>query len=68
MEEYMTILGAAEYLGVSRDKVSRLIRAGKLTTIENQLDSRSRLIAKVQLDTLKPGRIIGATVKRDQAA
>lgn len=62
-EEFLTILAAADYLKVSRDKVNRLVRAGKLTTIDNPLDSRSKLISKSQLDSLSPGRIVGTTPK-----
>ncbi len=62
-EDFLTILAAAEYLKVSRDKINRLVNAGMLTTIKNPLDSRSKLIAKSQLDSLTPGRIVGATPK-----
>lgn len=57
--EYLTVLAAASYLGVSRDKLSRMIRAGQIETLPNPLDGRQRLIDKSQLDALKPaGRII----------
>jgi hypothetical protein len=65
-EDFLTILAAADYLKVSRDKIHRLVRDGKLTTIDNPLDNRSKLIAKSQLDSLAPGRIVGTTPKESR--
>jgi excisionase family DNA binding protein len=57
--EYLTVIAAAKYLGVSRDKLSRMIRDRQLEVVENPLDGRQRLIARSELDALKPsGRII----------
>src|SRR5689334_15874540 len=57
--EYLTVIAAAKYLGVSRDKLSRMIRDRQLEVIENPLDGRQRLIARSELDALRPpGRII----------
>lgn len=57
--EYLTVIAAARYLGVSRDKLSRMIRARQLEVVENPLDGRQRLISRLELDALKPsGRII----------
>jgi excisionase family DNA binding protein len=53
-DDYLTVLEAASYLGVSRDKITRMIRAGELTVIPNQIDKRERLISRKQLDKLKP--------------
>jgi excisionase family DNA binding protein len=53
MEEYLTVLAAAEYLGVSRDKVSRMINSGQLTAKIDALDSRQKLITRAQLDEIK---------------
>lgn len=51
--QLFTVQDAAKYLGVSRTKVSFLIRDGVLTTLENPLDKRQGLITKDQLDKLK---------------
>jgi len=57
--EYLTVIAAARYLGVSRDKLSRMIRDRQLEVVENPLDGRQRLISRNELDALKPsGRII----------
>jgi len=47
-----TVQEAATYLGVSRIKISQLLRDKDLTAIPNKLDSREKLIAKDQLDEL----------------
>ena len=47
-----TVQEAATYLGVSRIKISQLLRDKDLTAIPNKLDSREKLIAKEQLDDL----------------
>ncbi|HEX2913537.1 MAG TPA: excisionase family DNA-binding protein [Chloroflexia bacterium] len=68
-QEFLTIMAAADYLGVSRDKVNRLIRSGRLKPIENPLDGRSRLISREQLDNLLPnGQIIKTYAKPDRAS
>ncbi len=65
MEEYLTVLAAADYLGVSRDKVSRMIKAGTLTAEVDPLDSRQKLIPKKQLDALlAPKKIIKSVERR----
>ncbi len=64
--EFLTVMAAAAYLGISRDKLSRLIRAGKLKALENPLDSRQRLIARRELDALRPpGRVITRNPTKD---
>lgn len=57
-EELLTVMAAANYLGVSREKLSRLIRTGKLSPSINELDSRERLIPKSQLDALIPNGMV----------
>ncbi len=53
VKEVFTVLEAAEYVGVSRAKISQLIRENKLTTLENPLDKRQSLISRSQLDKLR---------------
>lgn len=66
-EQYLTVMAASKYLGVSREKLSRLIRTGKLSPITNELDSRERLIPKSQLDALKPaGQIVSQIMEKVQ--
>ena len=47
-----TVQEAATYLGVSRIKISQLLRDKDLTAIPNKLDSREKLIDRNQLDKL----------------
>ena len=51
--EYMTVGEAADYLGVSNPKMTRLIQAGMLPTVENTLDKRSKLVRRADVETLK---------------
>lgn len=53
MDDLMTLNDASEYLGVSRMKLWRLMKEGKLTAITNELDNREKLIAKSELDVLR---------------
>ncbi len=48
-----TVQEAADYLGVSRVKISKLLRDKVLTAEINPLDSREKLITLKQLDKLK---------------
>jgi|GEM_PF-1042100 len=53
MDELLTLNDAAEYLGVSRMKLWRLVKNGTLTAVENPLDNREKLIGKLEMDKLK---------------
>lgn len=53
MDDFLTLNDAAEYLGISRMKLWRLVKAEKLTATTNPLDSRERIIRKSELDKLK---------------
>jgi excisionase family DNA binding protein len=53
MSDLLTLNDAAEYLGVSRMKLWRLMKEGKLTAVINELDNREKLISKMELDALK---------------
>ena len=50
---FFTYSAAASHLGVSRDKVKKLVEKGKLTTTENPLDSRQKLIPEKEVTALK---------------
>lgn len=52
-KELYSIQEAAEYLGVSRVRIWKLVKEGVLITIKDSLDSRKSLISKEQLDKLK---------------
>lgn len=52
-EEYLTVMAAAKYLNISRDKLARMIKEGKLSTEDNPLDARQKLIVRSKLDRLK---------------
>lgn len=51
--KYLTISQAAEHLGVSRHKIRRLIKSGKLNFIKDWYDARNRLIKVEELELLK---------------
>ncbi len=51
----ISLLGAADYLGVSRHKVSRLLKKGVLTGVRFELDERVVLIDMEALKRLKEG-------------
>ena len=49
----MTLTEAAELLGVSRFKISRLIRDGELRAFVSPLDRRQRLVRRSDVEALK---------------
>ncbi len=51
----VSLLGAADYLGVSRHKVSRLLKKGVLSGERFELDERVVLIELEELKRLKEG-------------
>jgi excisionase family DNA binding protein len=51
--EFMTLTAAAEALGVSRFKISRLIRDGELQAFVSPLDRRQRLVRRSDVEALK---------------
>jgi hypothetical protein len=53
MSKLLTLKDAAEFLGISRMKLWRLIRDGKLHPIVNELDHREKLLDFEELETLK---------------
>lgn len=56
-EDYMNLKEAREYLGVSRVKMTKLVKDGVIQTIKNPLDSRSSLVKKEDIEKLKLRKI-----------
>lgn len=54
-DDYLALSEAAEYLGVSRVKMSKLAREGVVPYVTSQLDRRLKLISRDALDTLRSG-------------
>jgi excisionase family DNA binding protein len=52
-KDFMTLTAAAEALGVSRFKISRLIRDGELQAFVSPLDRRQRLVRRSDVEALK---------------
>jgi excisionase family DNA binding protein len=46
MDEYVSIQAAAALLGVTRDKVTRLVKEGVLPSEDSVLDKRKKLIPR----------------------
>lgn len=60
-EKLYNLEAAMQYLGCSPLKLYRLVKAGKLKTVTNELDLRERLISLSQLDALMPvGEVVRA--------
>ena len=51
--EYLPLIQAADYLGVSRPTIKRLINEGELTYTASPLDRRMKLVKVADLDRLK---------------
>lgn len=52
-EEFLSLMQAAEYLNVSRMKLSRLVREGALAFVTSPLDKRVKLFRRQDLDQLR---------------
>jgi excisionase family DNA binding protein len=46
ISDLITLSEAARILGVSRPKMSRLVASGKLTTTDDPLDDRAKLVSR----------------------
>jgi len=55
-DEYLPLEKAAEYLGVSRPKLNRLVRDGALSYVTSPLDKRKKLFRRSDLEELKRPR------------
>jgi excisionase family DNA binding protein len=51
--DLITLSEASRLLGVSRPKMSRLVAAGKLTTYEDPLDDRAKLVSRQEVLSLQ---------------
>lgn len=68
-EEFLSLTEAAEYLGVSRVKMSQLVREAVVPYVTSPLDRRLKLVRREALDPLlAPRRRRGRAEKSDQAA
>ena len=52
-DEFLPLMQAASYLGVSRMKLSRMARAGELVYVTSPLDKRVKLFRRADLDQLR---------------
>jgi len=52
-EDYLGLMDAARYLGVSRNKMYQLVRAGEVPFYLSPLDKRKKLFRREDLDALK---------------
>lgn len=52
-DEFLPLMQAAVYLGVSRMKLSRMARAGELAYVTSPLDKRVKLFRREDLDLLR---------------
>ncbi|HEV8634551.1 MAG TPA: helix-turn-helix domain-containing protein [Chloroflexota bacterium] len=55
-QEYLPLNRAAQYLGVSRVKLSQLVREGTIPYVTTPLDKRVKLFERRALDALKRPR------------
>ena len=51
--DLITLSEAARLLGVSRPKMSRLVGGGKLTTFDDPLDERAKLVSRREVLALQ---------------
>jgi excisionase family DNA binding protein len=58
MEEYLTMQEAARLLGISRQTLWRLVRAGKLQTYQSEINRRVKLVKRTDVESLKRPRPI----------
>jgi excisionase family DNA binding protein len=52
-DEFLPLMQAASYLGVSRMKLSRMVREGELAYVTSPLDKRVKLFRRTDLDQLR---------------
>ncbi|MBI3971828.1 MAG: helix-turn-helix domain-containing protein [Chloroflexi bacterium] len=56
MNEYLNLVEAARYLGISRMTLHKLIREGKVPTYWSELNRAVRLVKRADLDRLRQPR------------
>ena len=54
-DDLLPLTDAAEYLGVSRVKMSQLVREGTVPYVASPLDKRVKLVQREALDVLRRG-------------
>ncbi|NCC33942.1 MAG: DNA-binding protein [Chloroflexia bacterium] len=52
-DDFLPLMQAASYLGVSRMKLSRMVQAGELQYVTSPLDKRVKLFRRADLDQLR---------------
>lgn len=52
-EDYITLREAREFLGISKNKIAKMVKDGTVKTIPDPLDSRVKLVKKVDIERLK---------------
>ena len=57
VQDALTMTQAAERLGITRVTLRRLVREGRLPTLENPLDKREKLIPLQALEQLQSGGV-----------
>lgn len=55
-EQFMSLREAREYLGISRQKIWRLVKDKELPFYLDPLDKRKRLVKRVDVERLKRPR------------
>jgi excisionase family DNA binding protein len=58
LDEYLNLVEATRYLGVSRMTVYKLIHEGKLATFQSEINRAVRLVRRSDLDRLRKPRAI----------
>ena len=68
-DDYLTLMQAAEYSRVSRVKLWRMVKDGRLPAYENPRDRRSKLVKRAELDAaLRPVPLRPASDGQGKAA
>jgi excisionase family DNA binding protein len=52
MKEYLTMQEAARFLGIGRQTLWRLVRAGKLQTYQSEINRRVKLVKRSDIEDL----------------
>lgn len=67
--EYLTLGQAAEYSGVSRVTIWRMVKEGRLLAYQNPRDRRAKLVKRADLDAaLRPVPLYSTTDGQGKAA
>ena len=66
MDEYLNLVEAARYLGISRMTLYKLIHEGKLATFQSELNRTVRLVRRADLDQLRQPKPADAPMRGEQ--